>query len=219
MFQLINLNNNINNNINKTINNVGISLGWNCDSASYGVEHNLRGKKSLGYNTCPFDLMVSNIDGVIQCIDDDFKYLTDENFLELIKENEDESTIYNNKYNFAFNHESPGHANLYTKENWKDGKFTYVNNNYKELKLRYNNRVNNFINYCNNPNNFITFIINTWDKKESDLYKLKQVLNKKFPNCKYNFFITNDRNGKDYYIRHLKYMRYTEEDEELKRLL
>ena len=150
------------------MNTVCISLGWNCHSAVHSVNTGLRSRKSDGYNTCPFDEMITNQNGIVKCLLDDFEYFYDETNLQLNNIQGDNS-IYNTTYNFIYNHESPGHANLHTKENWKDGKFTYVNSNYKELKKRYNNRVNNFINYCSDPNNFITFIINTWDKKENDL--------------------------------------------------
>jgi hypothetical protein len=53
---------------------IGISLGWNCYPAMYGVGNNLRGKKENGYKTCPFDECVSNYDGIIKCLNDDFKF-------------------------------------------------------------------------------------------------------------------------------------------------
>ena len=39
---------------------IGISLGWNCHSATYGVNSGMRARKNGGYNTCPFDKMISN---------------------------------------------------------------------------------------------------------------------------------------------------------------
>jgi hypothetical protein len=62
-----------------------ISLGWNCHSASTGVYMGLRKTKQNGYKTCPFDEMVTNYEGIIECIKDDFKYLCDIEYLELIK--------------------------------------------------------------------------------------------------------------------------------------
>jgi hypothetical protein len=64
---------------------ISISLGWNCDSAIYGVNNGIRKTKYNGYNTTPFDEMLSNYKGVIECIKDDFKYFCDINYLELIK--------------------------------------------------------------------------------------------------------------------------------------
>ena len=53
----------------------GISLGWNCSAAQEGLYLGLRKGKSDGYNTCPFDMMISNYIGLCECIKDDFKYL------------------------------------------------------------------------------------------------------------------------------------------------
>jgi hypothetical protein len=63
----------------------GISLGWNCNSASVGVSNGIRNTKKNGYKTCPFDAMITNYKGIIDCINDDFKYLCDPQYLELIK--------------------------------------------------------------------------------------------------------------------------------------
>ena len=101
----------------------GISLGWNCHSAINGVALGFRNIKSNGYKTCPFDEMISNYKGIIDCINDDFEYFCDIKYLELIKipkeskwlntNGDGDIMIYNKKYNFIFNHESPGHANLF----------------------------------------------------------------------------------------------------------
>lgn len=62
---------------------IGISLGWNCHSSMAGVADGIRLKKEDGYKTCPFDTMISNFDGVVECIKDDFAYFTDEMYLQL----------------------------------------------------------------------------------------------------------------------------------------
>jgi GDP-D-mannose dehydratase len=41
--------------------------------------------------------------------------------------------IYNKKYNFIFNHESPGHANLFVSQNWTKGINHYIMNDYEEF--------------------------------------------------------------------------------------
>lgn len=64
---------------------VGISLGWTCYSAQYATENNIRKFKKDGYKTCPFDKMISNYKGLCQCIQDDFKYFCDPNYLILKK--------------------------------------------------------------------------------------------------------------------------------------
>ena len=111
---------------------VGISLGWRCEATYLGIAFGIRNTKINGYNTCPFDIGVTNYIGVCKCIEDDFKYFLDLKYLELRQEpkmkihlgdnqTEDQYWIYNTYYNFAFNHESPGHGNLYINENWPNG--------------------------------------------------------------------------------------------------
>ena len=198
------------------MNNIGISLGWNCYSAVWGVEAGIRKRKGGGYTTCPFDMMVTNYKGIVDCLNDDFKYFYDENYLELIKEiKENEYTIYNNKYNFGFNHESPGHADLYITESWPEGINHFINNNYHNLKELYSRRIQNFRSYLLDSNNFITFIITSWDKTQDDITDLKLAIEKNYPNLKYNVVILNDPNGKEYYLRHMKDMKYKEEIQRL----
>jgi hypothetical protein len=48
---------------------------------------------------------------------------------------------------------------------------------------------------------------------------LKTAIEKHYPNLKYEIQIINDPNGKEYYVRHMKHMGYTENDYELQRLL
>lgn len=108
---------NNNNNIKYMVLCVGISLGWNCHSAMHGVEHGIRGRKQTGYKTCPFDTMISNFDGIVECIKDDFAYFTDEKYLYIkTATNPLDTCIMHLKYRFGFNHETPGHADLYIKE-------------------------------------------------------------------------------------------------------
>lgn len=166
---------------------VGISLGNVCNSAQWGVRKNFRKRKEEGYNTCPFDLMVSNYKGIVKCIKEDFKYFCDTNYL-VLKNND----LYNTYYNFNFNHESPYHGNLYLTENWPEGPNHFVNNNYLHFIERYNNRIQSFRNYLNDPNNTIIFIIEfAYDKcpDDNNLIELKDVLQEKYPNLKYKIII------------------------------
>ena len=107
---------------------IGISLGWRCEATQIAVRHNIRHTKNEGYKTCPFDIGVTNYIGICKCIEDDFKYFCDLKYLKLIKEppmkkilgdnqTDNQLWIYNTYYNFAFNHESPGHGDLYLSEN------------------------------------------------------------------------------------------------------
>ena len=74
---------------------IGISLGWNCFSASWGVENGIRYNKANGYNTCVFDEMNTNYPGIIQCFEDDFSDFCNIKYLELRKVPND-SNYYNN---------------------------------------------------------------------------------------------------------------------------
>jgi len=55
-------------------------------------------------------------------------------------------------------------------------------------------------------------------KTQDDINDLKIALTLHYPNLKYNILLLHDPNGKEYYIKHLVYMRYTMDDDELKRL-
>jgi len=161
---------------------IGVSLGNVCHSADWGVQNNIRKKRSEGYNTCPFDLMVSNYRGIIECIYDDFLYFCDTNYLQLT-----DNGIRHTKYNFEFNHESPGPVEIYLQENWPEGKNHFINNNYHYFIQRYNKRISAFRNYLNDPNNYIIFIIQFYydNNPKNDFEELRQALKYKYPNLKY----------------------------------
>jgi hypothetical protein len=167
-------------------NNIAISLGNVCYSAEWAVANGLRSTKANGYKTCPFDLMVSNYNGLIKCIYEDFQHFCNPHFLILNK-----SGIYNTYYNFAFNHESPEHANIYLHENWPEGKNHFVNNNFKHFIDRYNCRIQSFREYLWNSNNHIIFIIQfVYDQNPNDnCMKLREALKVKYPHLNYSIRI------------------------------
>lgn len=162
--------------------NVAISLGNTCYSAQWGLEKNLRKSKENGYNTCPFDLMVSNYRGVVECIKTDFLDFANPNFLILNQEG-----IFNVKYNFGFNHESPGHADLYLHENWPEGTNHFINNNFKHFIERYTTRIQAFQHYLTAPRTFINFMIQFKNEVNlnDDFAKLRDVLKLKYPQLNY----------------------------------
>ena len=168
------------------MNIIGISLGNVCYSAEWGVQNNFRKKKNEGYNTCPFDLMVSNYDGIVKCIKEDFANFCNTNYL-ILNNNE----LYNTYYGFGFNHESPYHANIYLTENWPEGAYHFTNNNFVHFVTRYNKRIQSFRNYLNDPNNYIVFIIQfkTHLPPSDDLNSLRSVLLEKYPKLKYEIKI------------------------------
>jgi hypothetical protein len=165
-----------------------ISLGNVCHSAVWAVNNHLRTKKAEGYKTCPFDLMVSNYAGIVKCINDDFKYFCD---LEYLRYVEGEGNITNTYYNFAFNHETPGHANLYLKEKWVEGKNHYVNHKFKHFIERYNARIQHFRDYLHNKNGVtILFCIQFKNTRPlDDLLDLRKALNSKYPTLKYKILV------------------------------
>jgi hypothetical protein len=184
------------------ISNIGISLGWNCHSAVWATDNGIRSRKSDGYKTCPFDIIVTNYVGIVDCLLDDFKFMCDDKFLEIRPgKSDNEVLIFNTKYNFIFNHESPGHADLYLKENWPEGKFHFTVDNFRNLKERYNRRIDNFRRYVLNPLNRVTFIMTSWDK--TDISDLQYVIQKMYPTLQYDIKMLNDPKGKEYYIDHM----------------
>lgn len=173
----------------------GISLGWNCHSAGYGVAAGIRKRKSQGYNTCPFDEMITNYPGIVQCIDDGLDSLYDTSYLDLKKLPcskwlSNETIIHHTKYNFLFNHESPYHANLYIKQNWIGGANHYIANNFEKFVERYKRRVNNLHVYLNSDQH-VTFILTRHNTATDDVHALKQVLHNRYPNLNYSMNFQN----------------------------
>jgi hypothetical protein len=140
------------------MNEVGISLGYNCSPAINGVQLGIRKTKNDGYNTCPFDEMWSNFPGLLQCLNDDFLFFCDPNYLSVASTIHG-PMIYNSKYKFIFNHESPGHADLYISQKWEGGINHFTDNNFERFIIRYNKRIESFRNYLLDETNFINFII------------------------------------------------------------
>ena len=141
-------------------------------------------KKKDEYNTCPFDLCVSNVEAIIECLNNDFKDFCNP---EHLKYDKSCNILRNTKYNFEFNHESPFHGDIYLKEKWVDEPYHFVNNNYKNFCDRYNIRIRNFHNYCNGDFN-VVFILQFHSDKysESVMNKLNEAILKRYPNLKYS---------------------------------
>lgn len=204
---------------------IGISLGWRCGAAMFAVEKNIRGTRKEGYMTCPFDIGVTNYIGICKCIEDDFKYFCDLKYLTLRKEpkmkkilgenqTEDQYWIYNTYYNFTFNHESPGHGNLYLAECWENGINHFVDNNFEKFIERYTNRINNFRHYLSLENTIINFAIFRYNSLP---YELINIFKNNYPLLNftivcvvnYNNYITinNSEEGmKEFETEYLKYL-------------
>jgi hypothetical protein len=84
--------------------------------------------------------------------------------------NPNDDLIHHSKYKFWFNHESPGHANLYLSQNWPGGKNHYVANNYEKFRERYGRRIQNFKDYCTSGDR-IVFLITRFDAPMPELYE------------------------------------------------
>lgn len=189
---------------------IGISLGYNCQPAINGVNLNLRNTKKDGYLTCPFDECVTYYNGLILCLEENFKYFLDLNYIKLIEAEEDfggckkgDKLICNTRYNFIFNHESPGHGNLYLTQNWNEGINHYINNNYEFFIKRYSNRINNFKNYLSSGYK-INFLITRYIK---DITKLKNTLIKLYPKLDFEITFFNTNESKESIIKHYKFLK------------
>ena len=77
-----------------------VSLGWSCNPAVIGVERGLRPRKEQGYKTCVFDMIISNQQGVIDCLNDDFKDFCNSKYLRVIQIPK-ESKYLNTNMNFV----------------------------------------------------------------------------------------------------------------------
>lgn len=201
-----------------------VSIGWNCNSAVVGVSTGIRSKRCDGYKTCPFDTMFTTYGGVVQCFEDDFKYFCDTEYLQVVQmpstcqhfctNGAGNMLIYNTKYKFLFNHESP-HKEHYINERWEKGINHFVMNNYEEFINRYSRRIRNMRELLNSGKR-ITFILTRPETDLVDIPELVDVIKNKYPSLEFDFkFIDFD---KTFYHEFLLLMRFDEEDEEVKRL-
>lgn len=177
-----------------------ISLGWNCSSASLGVSLGYRKTKASGYKTCPFDEMNTNYAGLVLCLQENFKHFCDPNYLTLktfpsdCKYYPNETLVLNTRYGFIFNHESPGHANLYQTQAWSGGINHYVDNDYEKFIERYQRRIRNFYEYVRSGE-VITFLITY---PNDNIPELRQVLNNLCMNTIIRFDIQDPTKYKDH---------------------
>jgi hypothetical protein len=193
---------------------VGISLGFNCNPAMIGVTNGLRKTKAQGYKTCPFDEMWSNFSGLLQCLNEDFLNFCNPDYLNVASTIHG-PMIYNSKYKFIFNHESPGHADLYISQNWEGGINHFVDNNFEKFIARYNRRIESFRNYLLDETNFINFIILRY-KISDECLNLLNLGIKKYRND--NYKITTMDADRELTKFGLELMFFDENDEEFIRL-
>lgn len=178
-----------------TDSSVAISLGWNCNVAQHAVASGVRATKRDGYATCPFDLMVSNYPGVVQCIRDDFACFCDPAHLTMwqvppdAKYNGGESLIFNTKYRFIYNHESPGHANLFHRESWQLGRDHFVQSGFEKFIERYAQRIANFRAYLNSGSE-VQFVLHRC--KGCDNSELEDAIRTAYPTLRFKITTLTD---------------------------
>lgn len=184
-----------------------ISLGWDYNPSIYNINNNLRSKKFEGYKTCPFDWMITNYDGIVECIKDDFKFLCSPEYLKVITITDkfyhlnfpiNSTIIINTKYKFILNHESSGHGTVYLDEKWPKGKYHFEMNNFEELIKRYNRRINNFRYYMTN-NYEVTFIISKVNNNNETNKELENILRDRYPNTIFNFILLEEQRKEIYF--------------------
>lgn len=191
---------------------LGISLGLNCASAVDLYKNGIRESKKNGYKTCVFDLMVSNLPGIIKCINDDFKYFCDLDYIQLKNSVHDffgipvgSQVLCNTYYNFVFTHESPGHILLFWHEKWPDGIDHYVKNGYAKFIERYTQRINNFKEYMNGENKIIFKIIGP---EGQNLDELNNALKLKYPNLVFD--LISENYNSEFFDNYTQFMKINE---------
>jgi hypothetical protein len=187
---------------------IGISLGWNCYSAMRGRDLGIRGVKNNGYKTCPFDECITNYAGIVQCIRDDFVDFFSDQFLCLRKNDRcdkyciNDTLIHNTKYKFVFNHESPGHGNLWATQMWSGGINHFVDNNFENFKKRYKARIENFRRYLRSGSH-ITFLIT---HVPHDFNELREALAHQYPTLRYEILRFDYQVDQEQYDDHFAIM-------------
>uniref|UniRef100_A0A6C0JEP9 Uncharacterized protein n=1 Tax=viral metagenome TaxID=1070528 RepID=A0A6C0JEP9_9ZZZZ len=187
-----------------------ISLGFNCLSAVKGVEMGSRKRKAEGYNTCPFDIGLTNYEGIMLCLKEDFKYFCDLTYLKVVPFpfsggvfNKGDLAIYNTRYNFIFNHESP-YGNLYSEEGWSGGINHFTENNFERFIERYNKRIDNFRNYMKESSK-ITFIIS---KMDFEVTELKNQITNCYPHLNFEIYSYLTEETGEVFYSYDKLMKY-----------
>jgi hypothetical protein len=158
-----------------------ISMGQDCSPASALKNLDLRKFSS------PFDWIVSNIEGVKKCINEDFK-----NFHKNLKFNHNRTRVIDS-YGFEFPHDYPGENNDEIKDDDIHGenkirldweKFT------PEILEKYERRIKRFINLMNIPEPIIIF----YTGKLSNVYELRKLFYEKYN--KHNIYFVTCSEGR-----------------------
>jgi hypothetical protein len=151
-----------------------ISLGSDCLPRVACTNYKMKKSKKEGELSCPFDLSVTSFNDLILAISSDFNgFVSKDNLYN--KEIGGVEIISNSLYvGTHFNHESP----FLTKVN-------FVENEFKLLIERYENRIDNFKKYIEDNN--ILFVFHA--KDHVDVKMLKDCITVKYPDLKFELVI------------------------------
>jgi hypothetical protein len=153
-----------------------IPLGWDCLPRTIMTRWGVKKSKAEGELSCPFDLIFTPFDSTCNLIQYDFQDFLNSNYLEASLRNDGKSIIVNTKYNCKFNHEIGD---------------TWVENNFAELKKRYEARVENFYNYINNKPIVFFLHLRVNRMPVDKIYNLYKILEEKFSQTKFSLLIVN----------------------------
>lgn len=158
-----------------------ISLGWNCMPAGFSTHRGWKNKKSEGYKTCPFDIMVTTYGSLCEILKNDFADFANPDFYQI----DEAGYITHKKYALIFNHESPNHYGILgTGEGWSSANH-FVDNNFKLITERYVQRIENFRNYIKNSIETNELVIFAIIKYNSIPVEIDQILKEKYPELNY----------------------------------
>lgn len=221
---------------------IGISLGFNCHPAIYGVENNIRTRKTEGYLTCPFDECNSYFGGVIECIKDDFKDFFNPIYLQLLEIPFDYTIIYINSINKwdIYDSNNPEHIGEHYCGGFKTGEKIIYNTKYKMMFIHespdhanlhiiqnWPGGKNHFVNndfalfkerYKRRINNFMTYLCSNnkinfiVSRYSQDMSILDALLKNKYPTLEYTITVLEPNFVKTALYDHYKLMLIEEKD-------
>lgn len=117
-----------------------ISLGTDCLFKTFMTELGYKKKRIDGEKTNPFDLAIHSYKSVLHFMMHGFdEYIKDDDIYI-----NDEGLLCNKRWNTVFVHESNSFKDIaYIGDCWKKQslEYNFIDNNYKELKRRYNRRI------------------------------------------------------------------------------
>ena len=192
---------------------VAISLGYNCQPAMRSKDYKFRQSKKEGYKTCPFDVMLSNYEGLVRCLQEDFRYLTDSQYLRVIDVPVNDTlhvphdkVIINTRYNFLFYHDSPVQY-IFDDYQWENGLEHFVVNDFAALKERYKKRVSNFVDYMGGGYEVLLVMLAPTLGYKTGFPRLNKVLHEKYPNSRYRFAKFNHLDDNEQFqVHHVQWM-------------